>query len=80
VQSVVNRPDRRALLGVLTFEDELGDELSSTTARLLRNDILISAADLDELGNFVLDNLAPGTYNLSLLLPDREVVVESLSL
>jgi hypothetical protein len=80
VQSVVNRPDRRALLGALTLEDDLGQELSSATARLLRNDILISAADLDDLGNFVLDNLAPGTYSLSLLLPDREVVVESLSL
>ena len=44
------------------------------------NEILIRTAELDELGNFVLDDLAPGTYQLALRLPDREVIVEALSL
>ena len=49
-------------------------------ARLLRNDTLICTAELDELGTFVLDDLAPGTYQLALCLPDREVIVEAISL
>jgi hypothetical protein len=80
VQRVANHPDRRVVLGALALEDDLLDTLGHTTASLLRNDTLISTAELDDLGNFVLDDLAPGIYSLSLRLPDREVVVESLTL
>jgi hypothetical protein len=80
VQRVVSRADRRMIHGALELEDELADAFSGATARLLRNDTLIRTAELDELGNFVLDDLAPGTYQLALCLPDREVIVEALSL
>jgi len=80
VQRVLSRADRRVIHGVLELDDELYEVLSGATAHLLHNEILIRTAELDELGNFVLDDLAPGTYQLALRLPDREVIVEALSL
>jgi hypothetical protein len=80
VQRVVSRIDRRVIHGALEIDDELYDVLSGVTAHLSHNDTVICTAELDELGNFVLDDLAPGTYQLALRLPDREVIVEALSL
>lgn len=80
VQRVVSRADRRVIHGVLELDDELYDVFSGATAHLSHNETLIRTAELDELGNFVLDDLAPGTYQLALRLPDREVIVEALSL
>jgi anti-sigma factor ChrR (cupin superfamily) len=80
VQRVVSRTDRRVIHGALELDDELHDAFNGATARLSHNETLIRTAELDELGNFVLDDLAPGTYRLALRLPDREVIVESLSL
>jgi len=80
VQRVVSRADRRVIHGALELDDELYDVLTGATARLSHNETLICTAELDELGNFVLDDLDPGTYQLVLHLPDREVIVEALSL
>jgi hypothetical protein len=80
VQRVVSRADRRVIHGALELDDELYEVLSGATAHLSHNETLIRTAELDELGNFVLDDLAPGTYQLALRLPDREVIVEALSL
>jgi hypothetical protein len=80
VQRVVSRTDRRVIHGALELDDELYEVLSGATAHLSLNETLICTAELDELGNFVLDDLAPGTYQLALRLPDREVIVEALSL
>ena len=80
VQRVVSRTDRRVIHGALELDDALYDVFSGVTARLSHNETLIRTAELDELGNFVLDDLAPGTYQLALRLPDREVIVEALSL
>ena len=80
VQRVVSRADRRVIHGALELDDELHNVFSGATAHLSDNETLIRTAELDELGNFVLDDLAPGTYQLALRLPDREVVVEALSL
>jgi hypothetical protein len=80
VQRVVSRADRRVIHGALELEDELYDAFSGATAHLSHNETLVRTAELDELGNFVLDDLAPGTYQLALRLPDREVIVEALSL
>jgi hypothetical protein len=35
---------------------------------------------LDDLGNFILEDIEPGDYSLSLRLPEFEIVVEALSL
>jgi hypothetical protein len=80
VQRVVSRADRRVIHGALELDDELHSVFSGATAHLSDNETLICTAELDELGNFVLDDLAPGTYQLALRLTDREVVVEALSL
>ena len=76
----MSRSDRRVIRGALEIDDELYSVFSGATARLTHNETLIRTAELDELGNFVLDDLAPGTYQLALRLPDREVIVEALSL
>jgi hypothetical protein len=80
VHRVVSRADRRVVHGALELDDDLFDAFSGATAHLVRDQTLICTAELDELGNFVLDDLAPGTYQLALRLPDREVIVEALSL
>jgi anti-sigma factor RsiW len=80
VQRVVSRADLRVIHGAIELDDELYDIFSGATAQLLYNETLIRTAELDELGNFVLDELTPGTYQLALRLPDREVIVEALSL
>jgi hypothetical protein len=80
VQRVVSRADRRVIHGALELDDELYEVFSGATARLSHNETVIRTAELDELGNFVLDDVAPGTYQLALCLPDREVIVEALSL
>jgi hypothetical protein len=80
VQRVVSRADRRVIHGALELDDELYNVLTGATAYLSHNETLIRTAELDELGNFVLDDLDPGTYQLALRLPDREVIVEALSL
>ena len=80
VQRVVSRTERRVIHGALELDDEQYTVFSGVTAHLSHNETLICTAELDELGNFVLDDLAPGTYQLALRLPDREVIVEALSL
>jgi len=80
VQRAAGRPGKVVLVGMLFDEEGSLDELSRATASLLHDDRVISSAILDELGNFVLEDIHPGNYSLSLRLPDREVVVEALSL
>jgi hypothetical protein len=36
-------------------------------------------SQVDDLGSFAFDDVAPGTYRLQLRLGDREVVVEGLN-
>ncbi len=65
---------------MLTLDDDLPEGMNQATAILCHQNTLVSTAELDELGNFVLDDLAPGTYRLSLRLPDREIIIEALAL
>jgi anti-sigma factor RsiW len=80
VERAAGRPDRLVLLGLLLLDEPAPTGLSNATASLLSGEQVITSAPLDPLGNFVLDNLVPGDYSLSVRLPDREVVVEALSL
>jgi hypothetical protein len=80
VQRAAGRPGRVVLVGMVYNDDGMSDEIGRATASLLLNELVISSALLDELGNFVIDDIAPGDYSLSLRLPDREVVVEALAL
>lgn len=80
VRSVANRADRRVLTGSLRLHDEPPTSLIDTIAYLFDAHQQAAAARLDELGNFVLDNLLAGTYRLSFCLPDREVIIETMTL
>jgi hypothetical protein len=80
VQRAAGRPGRVVLVGTLFDEDSVIEELQRATASLLEGELVVNSAALDELGNFVLDDIAPGDYSLSLRLPDLEVVVEALTL
>ena len=80
IHRLVNRADRRTLIGTLFLDDDLPQGACQASAYLAHNNELIRTAELDELGNFMLDDLSPGNYRLSLRLPDREVVIETISL
>lgn len=79
VRSVVNRSDRRVLTGTVTLAGERSSALDHAFAALFDQQHEVSSAELDELGNFVLDNLLPGTYRLTFRLSDCEVIIEALS-
>ena len=74
------RNGRLVLVGMLLNEDGLADGLNRATASLLSNDLVVSSAVLDDLGSFILEDIEPGDYSLSLRLPEFEIVVEALSL
>jgi hypothetical protein len=80
VQRVAAKPGRVVLVGMLFDEEAPPGEMQRATASLLEGDFVVSSTALDELGNFVLDDIAPGDYSLSLRLPELEVVVEALTL
>jgi hypothetical protein len=80
IYRLASQADRRVLTGTLYLDDDLPQGACQASAYLAHNNQLIRTADLDELGNFMLDDLSPGNYRLSLRLPDREVVIETISL
>ena len=80
IQRASGRPGRLALVGMLLNEEGLAGGMSRATASLVSENLIVSSATLDDLGSFVIEDLAPGNYSLSLRLPDLEVVVEALSL
>ncbi|MEI7770329.1 MAG: hypothetical protein WCI67_10095 [Chloroflexales bacterium] len=55
-----------------------GGDMASMTIRLLRSGQLVAAADVDSVGNFVLADLDPGSYELTLRGLDVEVQVPDL--
>jgi len=80
VQRAVGRSGQVVLVGMLLDEDGAAHSLTHSTASLLHGEWVVTSSTIDELGSFVLEDIAPGNYSLSLRLPDREVVVEALSL
>ncbi len=80
IERAANRPGRLLLLGLLLLDDILPHGLQNATVNLLRGETIVGNSRLDDLGNFTIDNLAPGQYSLSLRLHDREIIVESLFL
>lgn len=80
IQRGSSRPGRLALVGMLLNQEGLAGGMSRATASLLSGSLVVSSAPLDDLGSFVLEDLVPGNYSLSLHLPDLEVVVEALTL
>lgn len=79
VERAVGRSDHLVVFGLLMLDNGM-DNVSRGSASLLYNDMVVNSALLDEMGNFMLDDIAPGDYSLSLRLPDCEVLVEALTL
>ncbi|HWQ12476.1 MAG TPA: hypothetical protein VNL77_06745 [Roseiflexaceae bacterium] len=81
VERVVGQPDLLTLAGSLTTEDEtIAGLLAESTAYLLCDGVVLTAAPLDELGDFLFEGIERGEYHLALNMGACEVVVESLAL
>jgi hypothetical protein len=76
VQVDPQHPGLRTILGLV-----LGLPASQTvTAHLWRTDQAVATATVDEFGNFILDSLDPGVYDLILSGEKNEVHIQNLTL
>jgi hypothetical protein len=66
-------PGRSDLFGLIS-----GGDMANMTIHLLHHGRLIAATDVDSVGNFVLNDLDSGTYELTLRGPSLEVQVPDL--
>lgn len=73
VQDDTERPGRKVILGLI-----IGTEAGVVKAHLWQADQRVAAVPADELGNFVIPNLASGTYELILSGPEVEIHVPEL--
>jgi len=67
---------QRQLVGLLVGEDKP----ERFQVQLWQEEGLVAEATVDELGNFVIDNLSPGHYNLKLLHPKLEIQLNDLEI
>jgi anti-sigma factor RsiW len=72
------RRGRASLMGLVVREDGDLEVPPASTARLLAPSGAAEATEIDDLGNFAFDDLAPATYSLELQLGDTVVVVEDV--
>jgi len=75
VQADGGRPGRRTILGLI-----LDDETGGWQARLWQEGERVAEADVDDLGNFVLSGLEPGSYDLIIGRPNVEIHVQNLDI
>jgi hypothetical protein len=73
VQQDAEQRDRKVLLGLV-----IGTNISELKAHLWQANQHIITASVDELGNFVIPNLAPGSYELILSGPSIEIHAQDL--
>jgi hypothetical protein len=73
VQDDAKRPGRKTLLGLV-----IGAEPEGVQARLWQDERRIATIPVDELGNFVIPDLAAGSYELIVGGPEVEVHVQNL--
>ena len=73
IQEDAEQPDRRVLLGLV-----IGAEPSRVEAHLWQADQRVAVVPVDELGNFVIPDLAPGSYELILSGPEIEIHIQEL--
>lgn len=73
VQDDAGRPGRKILLGLV-----IGAEPGEMQAHLWQDERRIATIPVDELGNFVIPDLAPGVYELIVGGPEMEVHVQEL--
>ena len=73
VQDDAERPGRKVIFGLVT-----GMDTGEAQVHLRQAGQRVAVVPVDELGNFVLPNLAPGTYDLVLTSPGVEIHVQEL--
>ncbi len=71
-------PDTIDLTGQILKAGGTGREAAHRPVRLVREDAVVAEAVTDELGEFTMDQLAPGLYNLCVELPEQEIWIERL--
>jgi anti-sigma factor RsiW len=74
-QPNAEEPDRLTLHCLVAGIDPAG-----WTAHLWQSGALVAVASIDEVGNFSVSGLAPGSCELVLAGPDREIYIEELTL
>jgi len=75
VQDEEPQPGRRSLIGLV-----LGWETEETVVRLWRDEHLVSTVPLDMFGNFAIDDLAPGQYEMFVTHEPVEVYIQDLAI
>lgn len=70
------RRGRASLTGLVWREGAGAEELTNREARLSAEDGTAYSSPVDDLGNFVFEDIRPGPYRLEVWLADRIVVVE----
>lgn len=75
IQDDAKRPGRKAILGLT-----MGPESSEGLAFLWRAERRIAVVPVDELGNFVIPDLTPGSYELFLGGPEVEIHIQELQI
>ncbi len=75
VQDEEPQPGRRSLIGLV-----LGWETEETVVRLWRDEHLVSTVPLDMFGNFAIDDLAPGQYEMFVTHEPIEVYIQDLAI
>ncbi|MDY6877282.1 MAG: hypothetical protein SWK90_13910 [Chloroflexota bacterium] len=73
VQDDTERPGHKVILGLV-----LGTEPDGLEAHLWQANQRVIVVSVDDLGNFVIPNLAPGSYELILCGPEVEIHIQEL--
>jgi hypothetical protein len=76
-----DRPRRHTqLLGFVHQRDASLDSLKGSSVRLLDGDTTVGAATIDEIGNFIVGPVAPGTYDLHVMTTTLRIVVRAIDM
>lgn len=75
IQTDGEHPGNKVILGLV-----IGLEIREVKAHLWQAHRLITTVPVDELGNFVISGLAPGSYELLLSGPEIEVHIQDLTI
>jgi hypothetical protein len=73
IQDDPQRPGQKSLIGLV-----LGVDTIAWQVHLWQNDRLLDAIPLDNLGNFIIENISSGAYKLILSGPSSEIHVPDL--
>lgn len=73
-----SRGGRITISGLITRDDQPADLFTDHGVRLLAADRIAETARVDDLGNFDLENVSPGSYTLEIDLDDALVAIDDL--